>query len=215
MIAMEEKNWIRESVLERNLTNLEPSNVKEVDILTDFDGTMIKEESEYLAILAYFFRNSHRVKFLKDVAKEYVDYKKTKNVERYFSLFEGCPIETIDNLVRHLHQNEEWNEAIQKLGIREVGIVSRNNQRIISRYLEGLNLSYVETSLVAANNPESRNGVYTGRAKINVSNENLANIIGKKEYLCREEEKRIIEKSGIDCKRLKGGLYICKKRKLF
>ena len=187
--------------------------IAEVDLLTDFDGTMIREESEYMEILAYFLRNPHHARFLKEVAKEYVDYKKTKEVAGFFSLFRGCPIEVLDSLVGKIHQNEEWNEAVEKLGTENIGVLSRNNERIISKYIEQLNLPYTKVILAAANRPEIREGVYTGGAQIIVNNQTLASCIGEKEYICGEEEKRIIEREDMDCKKLKGRLYICKKRR--
>lgn len=214
MITREEEQFTRTAILERTLIN-RGTEIEDSDILTDFDGTMIKEESEYMEILAYFLKNSHHATFLKDVIKEYIDYKKTQDVSQFYSLFKGCPVEILDNIVKHVHQDEEWNELIEKIGVKKVGIISRNNGRVISKYLDRLNFPYAEINLVAANNPEIKDGIYTGKVEMIVDNKNLADFIGKKEYICKAEEKRIIEKSGIDCKRLKGGLYICKKRKLF
>ena len=190
--------------------------IEEVDVLTDFDGTMIKEQSQYIEILAYFFfRNQKHIRFAKEVAKEYVDYKRNSNIQGFYSLFRGCPVEILDKIVKRLYQDGAWNELVEKLKPKKIGVVSRNNNRIISEYIQQLNYPLTKVNLVAANNPEIKNGVYTGEAQIVIDNNNLAEFIGKKEYICREEEKRIVEKSGIDCKRLKGGLYICKRGKIF
>lgn len=190
--------------------------IEDVDVLTDFDGTMIKEQSQYLEVLAYFFfRNQKHIRFAKEVAKEYVDYKKNSNIRGFYSLFKGCPVETLDKIVKRLDQDEAWNELVEKLKPKKIGVISRNNNRIISEYIQQLNYPSSRISITAANIPEIKNGVYTGEAEIIIDNNNLADFIGKREYICREEEKRIVEKSGIDCKRLKGGLYICKRGKIF
>jgi hypothetical protein len=223
MITQEEISLTRNAVLERTPFSFRreiPRSIEEkiedADILTDFDGTMIREESQYLEILAYFlFRGHSHIKFVKEVAKEYLDYKRTKNVSGFYSLFKGCPVEVLDKVARKLSQNEEWDELIEKEKPEKIGVLSRNNWRIISEYLNRLNYPSGKINIAAANIPEIENGIYTGKSKISVNNANLASLIGKKEYICREEEKRIVEKSGINCKRLKGGLYICKKRRLF
>ena len=190
--------------------------IEDVDVLTDFDGTMIKEQSQYLEVLAYFFfRNQKHIQFAKEVIKEYVDYKRNSNVQGFYSLFRGCPVEILDKIVKRLYQDEAWNGLVENLKPKKIGVISRNNKRIISEYLKQLNYPSTKINLVAANNPEIKDGVYTGEAQIIIDNNNLAEFIGKREYICREEEKRIVEKSGIDCKRFKGGLYICKRRKIF
>lgn len=224
MISREEESLTRTAILERIPSNREgkiqksiEEKIEDADILTDFDGTMIREESQYLEILAYFlFRDHNHIKFVKEVAKEYLDYKRTKNVSGFYSLFKGCPVEVLDKVARKLSQKEEWDELIEKEKPEKVGVLSRNNWRIISEYLSQLNYPSSKINIAVANIPEIENGIYTGKSKISVGNENLAFLIGKKEYICKEEEKRIIEKSDdFNCKRLKGGLYICKKRKIF
>lgn len=86
MISREEESLTRTAILERIPSNREgkiqksiEEKIEDADILTDFDGTMIREESQYLEILAYFlFRDHNHIKFVKEVAKEYLDYKRTK-----------------------------------------------------------------------------------------------------------------------------------------
>ena len=190
--------------------------IENVDVLTDFDGTMIKEQSQYLEVLAYFFsRNQKHIRFAKEVAKEYVAYKRDNNIKGFYSLFKGCPVEILDNITAKLYQDEEWDELIEKEKPKKIGVISRNNNRIILKYLQQLDYPSTEIVLTAANIPDIKNEIYTGEAEIVIDNNNLADFIREREYICREEEKRIVEKSGIDCKRLKGGLYICKRRRIF
>ncbi|VVB83279.1 Uncharacterised protein [uncultured archaeon] len=222
MISREEESLTRTAILERPLSNREgkiqksiEEKIEDADILTDFDGTMIREESQYLEILAYFlFKDHNHIKFVKEVAKEYLDYKKNKDVSGFYSLFKGCPVKVLDKVVKRLSQNEEWDELIKKEKPGNVGVLSRNNWRIISGYLNQLNYPSGKITIAAANIPEIENGIYTGKSKISVSNENLAFLIGKKEYICKEEERKIIG-GDFNCKRLKGGIYICKKKRIF
>ena len=149
--------------------------IEDVDVLTDFDGTMIKEQSQYLEILAYFFfRNQKHIRFAKEVAKEYVDYKRNSNIKGFYSLFRGCPVEILDKIIKRLYQDEAWNELVEKLKPKKIGVISRNNNRIISEYIQQLNYPLTKVNLVAANNPEIKNGVYTGEAQIVIDNNNLA-----------------------------------------
>jgi hypothetical protein len=170
-----------------------------------------------MEVLAYLFcrDNPRRIHFIKEIAKEYIDYKKTEDIRGFYALFKGCPVRVLDRIIKSLHQNEEWDELIGKLKPKKVGVVSRNNGRIISGYLERISCSDFKTELVVANYPEIRNSIYTGEVEIVIDNHNLAKFVGKKEYICGEDEKRVLEKSRINCKKLKGNLYICEKKRLF
>jgi hypothetical protein len=192
--------------------------IKNVDLLTDFDGTMIKEESEYIELLMLFFtQHKNHFNFLKDLFIEYCDYRKTKDVRGFYALFKYCPVKTFDKIANLVTINNQWKKSIEEeLKPKEVGILSRNNQRIISGCLENFNYPNAKISLVAANNPKVENGFYTGEVDVSVDNYNLADFMDGKGYICGDEEKRILEKSeGIHCERLKSGLYICRRKKIF
>jgi hypothetical protein len=201
---------------ERKLSKEIEDKIKDVDILTDFDGTMIKEESQYVEVLAYFFsKHNNRLEFAKEMFNMYKNYKKNGEVCNFYSLLKGCSVEVLDRITGWISQNEKWNKLIEFLKPQKIGIVSRNNKKIISKYLDELNYQSAEISLVAANNPEINEDFYTGKVEIIVNNKNLIDFIGKKEYICDVEEKDILEKLGAYPKKIKGGLYICEGRKIF
>jgi len=190
--------------------------IEDVDILTDFDGTMIREESQYVEVLTYFFHKSNKIGFVKEVLKEYQNCKKKEDIKGFYSLFKGCPVETLDRLVKVINQNKKWDNLIESLKPKKIGIISRNSERFISKYLDELDYRPAEISLVAANIPEIAEEVYTGKVEMIVDNKNLIDFIGKKEYICDEEEREIIEKSeNIRSERLKNGLYLCSRKKIF
>jgi phosphoserine phosphatase len=191
--------------------------IENVDLLTDLDGTMIREESQYMEVLALMFQNYQRpFSFTKELIKGYKDYKKNDDLNGFYSLFKNCPVEVLDEITKGFTLNPKWDKSIQELKPNNIGVVSRNSTRIISKYLEQLNYPISNIGLTAANIPEIKNGIYTGNVEIVVNNRNLADFINKKPYICGKEEKRIVEKSeGIQSERLKSGLYLCRRKKIF
>ena len=204
------------SLIERKLPKGIEDKIEDVDILTDFDGTMIKEESQYMEVVAYFFCKPHEhIKFTKEVLSAYQDYKKNDNVQAFYSLFKGCPVEVLDKVTQWISQNKKWNKLIESLHPKKVGIVSRNNQRLILKYLNRLDYQPSQISLIAANIPEISGESYTGNTEIIVDNKNLIDFIRKRDFICDFEEKDILEKLGVYPKKINSGLYICERRKIF
>jgi phosphoserine phosphatase len=193
------------------------SRIKEVDILTDFDGTMIKNESQYLQVYAYLvysIGNNHS-NLIKKVMKGHINYKKNKDVSVFYSVLKGCPTDILDNIVSRCKQNEKWNTLLTKLNPKKVGIVSRNNGRFILKYLDMQKNQSWEINITAANKPEIENDIYTGEVEVIVNNNNLIDFIRKKDYICGKDEIKILEKFGVYSKKTDTGLYICSNKKIF
>ncbi len=193
--------------------------IEKVDILTDFDEVMIKGQSPYVQIFAYFLHldNHDRISLIKRLVKSHKDYKKDKDVSTFYSILAGCPVEVIDKTVSKYKQNKRWDKVINKLNLGKVGVISRNNDRIIVRYLnlKKLEESFIETRVIAANNPEIKDDIYTGNVELIVNNDNLVDFVKEKDYICGREEKEILENSGINSIKIDNGLYICTKQKIF
>lgn len=189
--------------------------IKDTDILSDFDGTMVKGGTQYKEILFYFLSHECPFKFFKEITRTYSQYKKSKNPIEFYKLFEGCPVEILDKIAESIQQNHEWNKLISKLKPKQVGIISRNSERLISRYLDLNRYLSPQTRLIMANIPEVKNNTYTGNADILVDFNTLIKITNKKPYICGREEKKALEKMGIYAKRASNGLYICERTKFF
>jgi len=193
--------------------------IEDVDILTDFDETIIKENSYYLqyfAYLSYLIYNLKLGKFAENLLKSIKirnEFKKDENFFALYSIFEGCPVEVLDKTVKRLNQNEEWENLIEKLNLEKIGVVSRNNYRIIHNYLKNLKEKQTKINIVAANILKIKENFYTGEVKINVNNKNLIDFVKKKEYVCGEDEKRILENyNGLNFEKMKFGLYVFYKK---
>lgn len=199
------------------LTDKLKSDIKKVDILTDFDKTMINEQSFYKQILAYFsyLRGLDRLSFLGKLMKNY-EKCRTKDVRFFYFMLKECQVKLLDEIVSGYTNNERWDELVDKLGMRSIGIVSRSNQRLISKYL---NLKIGENNnivIVAANKPEIKDDVYTGNVELVVNNDNLIDFVEEKAYICGKDEKKILERRfGIYFLNMKHGLYISTKQKIF
>ncbi|MCK5043872.1 hypothetical protein KAR52_02635 [Candidatus Pacearchaeota archaeon] len=193
------------------------ARINEVDILTDFDGTMIKEESQYLQIYAYlsYSMGNNCLNLIKKVAKGYKDYKKNKDVSVFYSVLKGCPTNVLDDVVFRCKQNEKWNRLLAELKPQKVGVVSRNNNKFILKYLDLQKNQSWKINIIAANKPEIENEIYTGKAEIIVNNNNLIEFVRKKDYICGRDEIKILENFGIHYKKTNTGLYICSKNKIF
>ena len=157
--------------------------------------------------------------FLKESIKKYKDYKESGNVSIFYSLFAGCPVEVLDKTVEKYNQNKYWDELIDKENFRKIGIISRNNYRIILKYLnlnsEKFKEQNSEINIVATNKPEIENNVYIGNVKLIVNNSDLVDYVKEKDYICSSDEKKILENSGIHSIKIGNGLYICRKRRYF
>jgi len=201
-------------ILENHINKME-KELESVDILTDFDGTMVRGETQYKEVLSYLLKQNCPLKFLGEVFREYVQYQKTKDPSEFYKLFRGCPVEVLDKVASSIHQNEEWNKLISKLHPQEVGIASRNNKRIISHYLNSAQNLPSNIKIVAANEPEINQTSYTGKSDISVNFQILAEMAMKKPYICGREEKSVLEREGIYATNMGHGLYICEKSRLF
>jgi len=205
----------KELEYDENMNNIE-KEIEEVDILSDFDGTMVKGGIPYKGILIYLLLQECPFNFFKEITKNYSEYKKTQNPKEFYKLFKGCPVEILDHIAESMHQNEEWNKLILNLNPQKVGVISRNSKRLISKYLELNDNLPASIKLIIANEPEIDNGKYTGEANIFVSPINLNRLTRTKPYICGKEEKRILEKQDIYIKRTSNsGLYICERNKSY
>lgn len=186
--------------------------INSVDVLTDFDEVIIKEQSIYMQLHAYFSFLSLREKwsFSRKLIEAYQDYKRTEDVSFAYSLLAGCPVSIIDGIVPYLKQNQKWRDLINRLNVKKVGIISRNNAGIISKYLDFARECFadVDLEIVAANEPEIEEGIYTGRVELSVSNNNLEDFVYDKGYICGIDEKRILEPQGFNFSCCGNGLFM-------
>ncbi|MCK5150092.1 hypothetical protein KAJ87_04165 [Candidatus Pacearchaeota archaeon] len=190
------------------------SKIEKVDVLTDYDGTMVKEQGMYNLVFAYFLSLSglNRINFVKNAVLTYKDYRKNNDVRPFYSLLKDCPVKVIDKVVEKYSPNWVWNGCVGNL---KMGIVSRNNHEIISEYLK-IKKDPSEVEIVAANKPKIENGVYTGEVELIVNNGNLVKFVEKKDYLCGKEERKILESYfKINFRKEGEGLYLCSKKKIF
>lgn len=197
-------------------------NIKESDILTDWDGVVINGQGVYRQLFAYFLslNDYGRMNFTGELVKNYIDYKKEGDISAFYSMFAGCPVKVIDKTVGKNRQNERWNDLIDKLKLKKPGIVSRNSFRIISRDLDSgrFDKNDFKIKIVAANEPEIVNDVYTGEVNLIVTNDTLIDFVREKDYIHGKDEKRILESfgdSGIHIIDVGHGLYIGTKQKYF
>lgn len=196
------------------LTEKIKSEIEKVDVLTDFDETMILENSPCNQLLTYFLylKGSNRINLIKRFIEKYPDYRKDKLLT-FYSLLAGCPIELLENSVCNYNQNIRWNVFV---GNSNIGIVSRNNSKLIMEYLKGINKDFpINAKVVAANMPEIENGSYTGRVELIVDNHNLVDYVRQKEYICGNAEKNILAGYGLYFLKIGKGLYSCTNRKIF
>jgi hypothetical protein len=199
-----------------------PEDIKEkirnLEVLTDLDGTMIDEESQYLeAFYISTFHLKHQpFSFLGKGIRACIDYVAKNDLSSFYSLFQGCPTEFLDRVQRLIHIKKEWSDSIQKKGFQKIGILSRNNERLIQGFLEQPTYNGPKIDLIIANRPKIINEVYNGEVEILVDNKNLADYINGIRYICGKEEKGIVTKSkGMHSERLKNGLYLCYRKKIF
>ncbi len=197
-----------------NLEQIE--RIKNVDILTDFDKTLIKEQTPYLEVLSYYsFLQGFgkKLNFAGKLIKKYLEYKIGRHVSSFYSLFKGCPVEVCEKVTDRFHDNQWWESVIEDFGNPKVGIVSRNNFKIISSFLQNSS-NHENVNLVSANIPEIEKGVYTGNVEVLVDSNNLKDFVSEKDYICGRDEKKFLGE-GIASKKLGHGLWICAKRKCF
>jgi len=191
--------------------------LEDVDIISDFDKTMIKEESPYIQIInSLKCTENNFFGSTKKVITAYLKYNHTKDLSFFYSIFRGCPREIIEDTSNKLKQNEEWEKLIEKINPSRVGIVSRNNHDIISKYLEKIKGNgFPDIEIIAANKPETEEGFYTGNVELVVDNKNLIDFIKKKDYICGSNEKRILDNLDLYFKKAGEGLYICSRKQFW
>ncbi len=192
------------------LTDEIESATEKVDILTDFDEVMINGHSKYKQIFARLLCLSvtDNIKFIEKVKENHIKYMETGDVRFFYELFEGCPVEELDKVANRLRKNKRWHRLFNG---KKVGIVSRNNRRIISKYLS---LNSIDVDIVAANEPEIIGEVYTGKVELVVNNNNLIDFVERKDYICGDEEREILDGFGIGSINLDKGIYLCSKKYL-
>jgi hypothetical protein len=188
--------------------------LEEADVLTDFDRTMVREQTPYIEAILYLAHNPN-FKKISGLFKKFIKYKQKKDARYFYSFFEGCPVEVLDRTLEFIHPNEDWERLVEREGIEKVGIVSRNSVRIISEYVEQFHPKYISPELIVANIPEIKDGIYTGKVDLQVELRNLARVIKKKPYICGKEERKALEDAGMYCKSTKGEVYICEDTRLF
>jgi len=190
--------------------------IRKSDILTDFDRVMIKEQSHYMQLYSYYSSLKgfyERVNFTKKLIKGFYCYNITKDVGIFYSLLKGCPVEVLNKIASKFHRNRGWDLLIEELEHPKVGIISRNHLKVITDYLDKFEQP-TKINIIAANIPEIKNNIYTGRVKINVNNKNLENFVRKKDYICGEERK-LLNNFEFTSKKVGHRLWICSKRKIF
>ena len=200
------------------LTEEQKIKVRENDILSDFDGTMIRGESTYRQIFAYFsyLSGDKRISFLKKLIKNFHNCRK-RDIVFFYSMLEGCPVKILDNLASQCKENERWTKLIERRNLNKIGIISRNSSRFINEYLNFKEYGG-KADIVAANEPEIVNDIYTGGINSIVTNNTLIDFVREKDYIHGKDEKKILESFGdseIHIIDVGHGLYICSKRKIF
>ncbi|MAG50752.1 hypothetical protein CL621_03910 [archaeon] len=193
------------------LTDKLKENIARVDILSDFDEVMIKGQSAYKEVLTYFWSLPivDNIKFIERAKEKYFEYIETGDVRAFYELLSGCQVKVLDRVANKLKKNKRWHNLV---GNTKVGIVSRNNRRIILKYLK---LNSIDAEIIAANEPEILGDIYTGNVDIIVNNDKLVDFVKEKDYICGDEEKEILEGFGIDSIKLDKGIYICSNQKDF
>ncbi|MCK9567963.1 hypothetical protein M0R72_03330 [Candidatus Pacearchaeota archaeon] len=188
-----------------------------IDILTDFDDTYIRENSAILAVINYFLASPNPLRFLKNTVKGGLEYLEKKDLHSLFYLLKGCPMKLIYGVAKQLHINEEWEQIINSLGIKSVGIVSRNDYGIILKSLASLDEGLTKKQIILANKLQTYQGNCTGDIDVIIDDTNLGKKIKEsgKDYICRQQEEKILEKAGLYPKKVKSGFYIYEKRKIF
>lgn len=200
------------------LTDKLKEDIGRVDILSDFDEVMVKGQNAYREVFAYFLYLPilEKIKFMEKARRKYFEYMKTGNVRTFYEMFEGCPVEVVDKVVPNFKQNEKWYRLAEGL---KVGVVSRNNRRLILKYiishLSEFEKQHIKADIIATNEPEIAGNVYTGNVEIKVNNNNLIDFVREKDYICGDDEKRILEHFGVNSLKAGDGLYICSKQKSF
>jgi len=176
-------------------------SIKKFQVVVDFDQVFIKEQTIYYEYLAYFLFLSRdkKLDFLKEAIVSYFSYKKNKDISLVYSPFGGCPVEVLDNVIYLLHANKNFINLIDSFGINSFEILSRNNKRIISKYLNLIKSSFDDLTIgiYEANEPEIKKGIYTGKVNVLVNNNNLEELISNKIYICGRNEKRILSLQGL------------------
>jgi hypothetical protein len=183
-----------------------------VNLLTDFDEVMIKEQSMYLQLEAYFSFLSLKEKwnFTKNLVNAYKNYKKSGEASFVYSLFAECPVESLDRVVSRFTDNTRWKDFLNKLNVKRIGIVSRNNHRIISKYLDFARefLKGFDLQIVAANKLEIEEEHYTGKLEFVVNNNDLKDLVCANTYICGRDEKKILKSSGMQPSLSEHGLFV-------
>ncbi|MEK6913670.1 MAG: hypothetical protein AABW47_03290 [Nanoarchaeota archaeon] len=191
---------------------IKPKTSKKRKAYSDFDKTIIIEDSILKCIKVCFSESPNQLKFVGELVRNYRAYQKSSDVQEVYKLFGGCPVNVLEQVTTSLHINDEWMKLVERLGLLECTILSRNIREFITKYIKEQYLP-IEIESIVANYPEIYRGFYTGRIIPTVSNENLARLVKEDMYICGEEEKRILEKSGLSAKSVKErGLFIYEKR---
>ena len=161
-------------------------------------------------LIFLFLSLKGKCNFFGRLTEAYKNYKRTGDVSFVYSLFEGCPVEIKEGIVPRLKQNSKWSNLIHKLNVKSVGVISRNSFRFVSKYLNFVKDSFagMDLRIIAANEPEIESGIYTGKVKLFVNNDNLKDFVYGKCYICGKDEKRILESQGFAQQSSENGLFI-------
>jgi hypothetical protein len=202
----------RTPILDGTLINWERILQKKKRTYTDFDKTMIVEDSILKCLKVCLSESSDRFKFARELIRGYRAYRKNLDIQEVYKLFIGSSTNVLEQVTASLHINDEWMKLTERLGLPEMTILSRNMGEFIAKYVREQFLP-VRVESIVANYPEVDRGHYTGRIIPIVSNENLARLVKEDIYICGEDEKRILEKADLHPKSVKEkGLFIYEKR---
>jgi len=153
-------NYITEIFLYFRRHLLRMAEQKRIVIYTDFDETMIKEDSAKIMAkeMIRFYKKTFGVLFLPGflakVLYRYVTYKITGKTSEFYTVFFHFDAQALQLVADHLTLNPRWIAAVQQIRRKEQNprvllvILSRNVIGLISRYLE---ISVVKKHLAALN----------------------------------------------------------------
>ena len=104
----------------------------------------------------------------------------------YLSL-EGLPYEEKPDFLKKLTPNEMWDEAVKRHGFRRVGVLTQDARHLSEEYLrtqeERFRRLGAEIVLLGANEPEIKEGRFTGQAKYYVTPQRLISLLDNGSYI--------------------------------
>lgn len=110
---------------------------RKITVFSDFDGTLIKEQSGFLLILSYINeKKEEKKKRIKEGFKHFIKYIFDRNNSHLAEFVKDIDEKTLISVAKKLHFNTKWFENIEE--IKKKNNVSHVNVIIVSRNLKEL-----------------------------------------------------------------------------